>query len=149
MEHFDKLDSCGIPYTDPHKLFIRKAIFEFQIICVEDEKFKDSETKTSNEKENPISASESSNLIQEPIFICDPNPRDLVSSFINALVNLATRSKAQMRMNFFKVNRKKSRLARVLKTLNQCRSHCVGFDGEDDNSENSSTVSTNAEKSTH
>ena len=105
---FDKLDSCGITYTDQNKLFHRIANFDFELLCVEDEKFEDSETKTWIEKEIPISASKVSNSIQEPIFICDPNPRDLVSPFIIALVNLATPSKAQMKMNFFKLKRPKN-----------------------------------------
>ena len=49
----------------------------------------------------PISVSISSNLIQEPIFLCNPNPCDSVSSFIDALENVATQSKAQMKLNFF------------------------------------------------
>ena len=85
---FDNLDSFGIPYTDNQKLCNNMAIFDFESICAEDEDFKDTETAKWNIEHIPIALSISSNLIQEPIFRCDPNPRDLVSSFIDALENL-------------------------------------------------------------
>ena len=89
-----------------------------------------------------------SNLIQEPTFLCDPNPLDLVSSFIDALEKLATRSETQMKMNFLWFETTiKSKLARILETLNERRSHCVGTEAEDGNS--STQFLTNAEKSAH
>ena len=91
---FDKLQSFGIPYTDNEKLFSNLAIFDFESICVEDESFKDTETTTWIGKHIPISVSIPSNLIQEPIFLCDPTPRDLVLSSIDALENLATQNTA-------------------------------------------------------
>ena len=73
--------------------------------------------------------------MQETIFLCDPNSRDLVSSFIDALENLATQSKAQTKMNFLQIETgTKTRLARILETLNQRRIHCVGDEAKDDNS---------------
>ena len=81
----------------------------------------------------PVSIS--SNLIQEALFLCNPNPRDLVSSFIGASENLATQSKAQTKKNFLQFGTLiKSRLARILETLSQCRIHCVGTETEDNNS---------------
>ena len=72
-------------------------------------------------------------------FLCNLNPRDLVSSSIDALESLATQSKAQMKMNFFQMETAtKSRLARMLAVPNQRRSQCVAFQAED-NSENRST----------
>ena len=79
-----------------------------------------------------------SNLIQEPVILCNLNPRELVSSFIDALDNLATQSKAQLKMNFLQiVTTKESNLARILETLDQRRTHCIGLKAEDFNSENS------------
>ena len=74
-----------MPYTDNKRLCSNMAIFDFESICVEDDNFKDTETTTSIGKHIPISVSISSHLIEEPIFFSDPNPRDLVSSFIDAL----------------------------------------------------------------
>ena len=100
---FDKCVSFGIPYADNQKLFNNMAQFEFESICVEDELLKDTETTTFIGKHIPISASIASNSIQEPIFLCYPNPCVLVSSFVDAVVNLATQSKAQMQTKFFHI----------------------------------------------
>ena len=64
-------------------------------------KIKDTETTTWIGKYISISVSISFKLIQEPSFFGHPIPRDLVSSFIDALENWATKSKSQMKMNFF------------------------------------------------
>ena len=75
---FDKLDSFVIQYTDDQSLFTNKAVFDFEYICIPEEKFKNTETTTWIGKHIPISFSISSNLIAEPIFLCDSNPRNLV-----------------------------------------------------------------------
>ena len=41
---FDKLDSFGIQYTDDQKLFGNLAVFDFESICIPEEKFKNTET---------------------------------------------------------------------------------------------------------
>ena len=120
---FDKLDSFNIPYTDEQKLFKNVAIFDFESICVREGDFKDTETTRWIGKHVPISVSISSNLLQEPIFICNSNPRDLVSSFVNALENLAAQSKVQMRMSFLEIETAiESRLSHVMGLLNERRS---------------------------
>ena len=91
------------------------AIFDSESISVEDERFEVTETTTSFGKHIPTTVSISCSLIQEPIFPCDPNPRDLVSSFIDALENLATQSKAQMKINFLQIETAiKNKLACIL-----------------------------------
>ena len=68
----------------------------------------------------PISVSISSNLIPEPIFLCNANPHHLISSFITALGGLATQSKTQMKLNFIEVETAiKTKLCAVLEQLNQ------------------------------
>ena len=94
---FDKLDSFDIQHTDDQKLFGNLAIFDFESICIPQEKFKNTETTTWIGKHVPISVSISSNLIAMPIFLCNSNPRDLVESFIDAVEGLATQSKTQMK----------------------------------------------------
>ena len=139
---FDKLDSFGIQYTDEQKLLTNLALFDFESICIPEEKFKNTETTTWIGKHVPISVSISSNLIAKPIFLCNSNPRDLVESFIDAVEGLATQSKAQMKLKFLEIETAiKSKLARTLETLNErrCRNqrdfefedHCF----EDDNEE--------------
>ena len=100
---FDKLDSFNIQYTDDQKLFNNIAVFDFESICIPEEKFKNTETTTWIGKIVPISVSISSNLIAKPLFPCNSNPRDSVESFIDAVEGLATQSKAQMKMKFLEV----------------------------------------------
>ena len=51
----------------------------------------------------------------------------MLSYFVDALEDLSTQIKAQMKKNFLQIQTAiKSRLARILETLNQRRSHCVG-----------------------
>ena len=138
----DKLDSFGIQYTNDQKLFSNLAVFDFESICLPDEKFKNTETTTWIGKHVPISVSISSNLIAKPIFLCNSNPRDLVESFIDAVEGLATQTKAQMKLKFLEIETAiKSKLTRTLESLSErrCRNqrvfefedHCL----EDDNKE--------------
>ena len=139
---FDKLDSFDIQYTDDQNFFINLAVFDFESICIPEEKFKNTETTTWIGKHVPLSVSISSNLIAKPIFLCNSNPRDLVESFIDAVDGLATQSKAQMKLKCLeKETAIKSKLTRTLESLNErrCRNQRVfEFDDhcfEDDNEE--------------
>ena len=92
---FEKLDAFNIPYRSEQKLFKNLAKFDFESICVnEANSYKQSETTMWIGKHVPISVSISSNLIPEPIFLCNTNPHHLIPSFITALEGLATQSKA-------------------------------------------------------
>ena len=100
---FDKLDSFGIEYTHEQTLFKNLAIFDFESICVQEESFKDTDTTKWIGKHIPISVSISSNLVKEPIFLCNSDPHHLVTSFIGSLENLALQSKAIMKHLFFDI----------------------------------------------
>ena len=139
---FGKLESFGIQYTDDQKLFSNLAVFDFESICIPEEKFKNTDTTIWIGKHVPISVSISSNLLAELIFLCKSNPRYLVESFSDAVESLATQSKAQMKLKFLEIETAiKSKLTRTLETLNErrCRNqrifefedHCF----EDDNEE--------------
>ena len=91
---FDKLDSFGINYTSEQKLFKNLAIFDFESICLQEETSRDTNTTTWIGEHVPISVSISSNLVEEPIFFCNSDPHHLIASFIGALENLASQSKA-------------------------------------------------------
>ena len=70
----------------------------------------------------PVRVSISSNLIPQPIFLCNANRHHLILSFIAALVGLATQSKAQMKWNFIEVETAiKIKLCAVLEQLNHGR----------------------------
>ena len=100
---FEKLDSFNIPYREDQKLFKNLAIFVFESICVKEETYKQTETTKWIGKHVTLSVSISSHLIPESIFLCNSDPRPLVSSFVSAFKGLATQSKAQMILRFFEV----------------------------------------------
>ena len=125
---FEKLDAFKIPYKNEQKLFKNLAIFDFESICVKEDSYKQTETTAWIWKHVPISVSISSNLIPEPIFLCNANPHHLISSFITALEGLATQSKAQMKLNFIEVETAiKTKLCAVLEQVNQRRNRVSNF----------------------
>ena len=132
---FEKLDSFIIPYREDQEMFKNLAVFDFESICVKEETYTETETTKWVGKHVPISVSISSNLIPEPIFLCNSDPRHLVSSFISALEGLATQSKAQMKLRFIEVETAiKIKLSSILEQLNQRHSQqerLIGFDDDE------------------
>ena len=100
---FEKLDAFNIPYRNDQKLFKNLAKFDCESICVKEDSYKQTDTTKWIGKHVPLSVSISSSLIPEPIFLCNANPHQIISSFITALEGLATQSKAQMKLNFIEV----------------------------------------------
>ena len=78
------------------------SLFDFESICVQEDKLRDSDTAW-NSKHVPMSVSISSNLIEQPIFLCHSNSGALVESSVDALDGLATQSKAQMKSKFLEI----------------------------------------------
>ena len=79
------------------------AIFPFESIFVQEDKLQDTDTTTWTGKHVPISVSILSNLIDQPIFLCNSNSEALLESFVNDLEGLATQSKAQMKLIFLQI----------------------------------------------
>ena len=77
---FDKLDSFGIEYTNEQTLLKNLAIFDFESNTVQKESFKDTDTTKRVGKHIPISVSNSSNLVTEPIFFCNSDTRHHITS---------------------------------------------------------------------
>ena len=98
------------------------AVFEFESICVKEETYKETHTTKWIGKHVPISISVSSNIIPEPIFLCNPDPRHLVSSLISALEGLGTQSKAQMKLMFVEETSILIKHSSTLEQLNQRQS---------------------------
>ena len=94
---FDKLDSFGIKHRTEQKLFEILAIFDFESICVQEETLRDTNTTTWIVTHVPRSVSISSNLVEEPIFLCNSDPHYFVGSFSGALENLSSQSKDEKR----------------------------------------------------
>ena len=125
---FEKLDAFNIPYKNEQKLFKNLAIFDFESISVKDDSYKQTETTTWIGKHVTTSVSISSDLIPEPIFLCNTNPHHLISSFVTAVEGLATQSKAQMKLNFIVVETAtKTKLCAVLEQFNQRRNRVSIF----------------------
>ena len=117
---FDKLDSFGIKYTSEQKRFKNLAIFEIESICFQEETFRDTNTTTWIGKHVPIFVSIPSNLVEEPIFLCNSDPHHLVAPFIGAFENLASQSKAKMKNFFFDIETTiKFKLGTTLEKLTQ------------------------------
>ena len=87
----DKPDSFNIPYSDDRK---NMAIFDFESISVQRDKFHDSDTTTQVSKHVPISIL--CNLIEKPIFLCNSNPGALVELIVEAHDGLAVQRTAQI-----------------------------------------------------
>ena len=132
---FEKLDSFNIPYREDQKLFKNLAIFDIEPVCVKEETYKETETTKWIRKHIPISVSISSNLKPEPIFLCNSDPRHLVSSFVSTLEGLATQSKAQMKLRFIEVETAiKIKLSSMLQQLNQRhsqRERVIDYDNDE------------------
>ena len=111
------------------------AVFDFESICVEEETYKETETTKWIGKHVPISVSISSNLIPEPIFLCNSDPCRLISSFVGALEGLATQSNAQMKLRFIEVETAiKIKLSSILEQLSQRhsqRERVIGYDNDE------------------
>ena len=97
---FKKLEGFNLPVSDDKKLFKNLAIFDFESSCVPTEELKETQTTTWIGKHVPISVSISSNLIDEPIFLYNKDPENLIIDFVSKLELLAEKSKLEMRTNF-------------------------------------------------
>ena len=121
------------------------AIFEFELICVQEESFKDTTTTSWIGKHVTISFPISANLVEEPIFLYNSDPHHLVSSFIGTLEGLALLSKAQMKLFFLDIGTTiKIKLGSILEKLTQChnRRESARFDMSHDNCDNEICVPT-------
>ena len=100
---FDRLASFGIEYTNEQTLFKNLPKFDFESLCVQEKSLRDTDTTKWIGKHIPVLVSISSNLVEEPIFLCNSDPHHVVTSFIGALENLALQSKAIMKNLFFDI----------------------------------------------
>ena len=138
---FDKLNSFGRECTNEENFFKNLATFDFESICVQKESFIDTDTTKWIRKHIPISNSISSNLVKEPIFLCNSDPYQLVTSFIGALKNLALQCKAVWKSLFFDIETTKQiKLGSILEKLTQ--RHNRGEPADLDDCDNKTCTST-------
>ena len=68
----------------------------------------------------PISVSISSNLIDEPIFLFNKDPQNLIMDFVSKLELLAEKSKLEMRTKFQDIERAvNERMKKIFDQLNE------------------------------
>ena len=102
------------------KLLKNLAIFDFESIVVQEETSRDTNTTTWIGKHVPIFVSISSNLVEDPFFLCNSDPHHLVASFIGALEKLASQSKAKMKTLFLDIETtRKIQLGSIFEKLTQ------------------------------
>ena len=100
---FDKLEDVNIHVEEGRRLFQNLAVFDFEALAVP------LKTNTSNQENTtwiarhvPISVAISSNLCEQPIFICCNDPKELISQFVDELRRLSEKSGTQYRNLFEK-----------------------------------------------
>ena len=87
---------------------------------MQEESFKDTDSTKWIGKHIPISVSISSNLLKEPIFLCNSDTHHLLSYFVGVLENLASQSKAKMKNLFLDIETTiKDKLGSILEKLTQ------------------------------
>ena len=104
------------------------AVFDFESNCVQEDNLHDTDTTTCIVKHLPISSSVSSNLIEEPIFLTNSNPRPMIDSFVDTLDGLAAQSQTQIELKFLEIEASvKSKLNQLLSLPieHRCRSEPV------------------------
>ena len=95
---FEKLEGFNLSVCEDNKLFHNSTIFDFESICVPTEELKETQTTSWNVKHVPISVR--SNLIDEPIFLYNKDPQNLIIDFVSNLELLAEKSKLEMKTKF-------------------------------------------------
>ena len=136
--------TLGIKYTSEQKLFKKLAIFDIESICVQKETFRDTNT-TWIGKHVPISESISSNLVEEPVFLCNSDLSHLVASFIGAFENLASQGKVKLKNLILEIEATvKVKLGNILEKLTQRhnRREHARFDISQDDCDNEICAST-------
>ena len=97
-------------------------MFDFESIWVKNSKLVDTEATTWVGKHEPISVSITSNLLEEPIFICYTELHSPVPAFVNSVESLAEKNKLEMNLKFHDIaTRIEEKLERVLSAINTKR----------------------------
>ena len=100
---FEKLHNFSIAYPEDCTLFKNFVVFDFEAICVQSVEINNTATTSWTGTHVPVSASISSNLLNEPVFLCEKDPNHLIISFVAQLQTEAAKNKADMRSKFLAV----------------------------------------------
>ena len=94
---FERLEDVKINVPHELRLFSNLIVFDFESKTVADNALRNTELTSWIGKHVPISVSISSNLISEPIFICNEDPLQVSRDFVSSLTNIAEKSTLLMR----------------------------------------------------
>ena len=114
------MKAFDIELAEDKLVFSNFAVFGFESICVKGSTITDTKTTARVVKQEPISVSITSNLLKEPLCICDTEPQSLLSSFVTSLKNFAEKIKLELGLKFLKIGTTiQEKLERVTLTLNK------------------------------
>ena len=134
---FEKLNSFRIECTNEQIFFENTALFDIESISVQERSFKNIETTKWVGKHILILVSIPSNLVKEPVYLCNSDPHHLVPSLIGALENLALQSKTKMKRMFFDIETTINvKLSSILERLTQSHSRREQADLDDCDNKN-------------
>ena len=100
---FEKLDNFSIAYPEDYTLFRNFVVLDFEAICVQSVEANNTQTTSWIGAHVLVSVSISSNLFEEPVFLCENDPNRLIISFVAQLETLAAKTKADLRSKFLTV----------------------------------------------
>ena len=100
---FEKLANISIAYPEDDTLLKNLAVFDFEAICVHSVDINNTATTLWIGTHVPVSVSISSNLVDEPVFLCENDPNCLIISFVAQLEILAAKNKVDVRSKFLEV----------------------------------------------
>ena len=133
---FEKLDKFSIAYPADDTVFKNLAVFDFEAICVHSMDINNTATTSWIGTHVPVSVSISSNLLDEPVFICENDPNRLIICFVAQLEIPAAKNKVDVRSKFLEVEAEiKTRLNDVssrLQTISETQSN-ISSETEDSN----------------
>ena len=119
---FDKLESFGIEYIFEQAIFKNLAIFDFESICPQEKSLTDTVVTKWIGKHIPNAFSIYLNLLEEKILFYNSDPCYIVTSFIDALENSASQSKAILKNLLFDIETtEKIQLCSIMEKLAQRR----------------------------
>ena len=94
---FDRLDDVKINVPQELRLFSHLIVFNFESITVPDNTLRNTDLTSWIGRHVPISVSIASNLLKDPIFICNEDPYQLIRDFVSSLTDIAEKSTLLMR----------------------------------------------------
>ena len=94
---FDRLEDVNIMVRQELRLFSHLIVFDFESITVPDNTLRNTDLTSWIGKHVPMSVSIASNLLKDPIFICNEDPYQLIRDFVSSLTNIAEKSTLIMR----------------------------------------------------